>query len=122
VYQWFCACFGGRWIGEYLLACGDLNGKNVCQRLRDLNTCLPVGGAIWESVEPLGCGTLLEKVCYWGWASRVYSLFHFLLTISVSCIKFPALTAHCHVFRAIMETVLIRVLERSRTDRMNLSI
>lgn len=46
----------------------------MSHRLRCLNPCSLVAGAIWGLMEPLGGAVLLEKACYWGQAFRVYSL------------------------------------------------
>lgn len=35
----------------------------------------PTGGAVWDGyATPLGAGTFLEEVHYWGWDLRVYGL------------------------------------------------
>lgn len=34
----------------------------------------PVGGAVWEVMEPLGSRVLLEELHHWGWDLRIYSL------------------------------------------------
>lgn len=48
--------------------------ENVHHRLVNLNTYFLGGGAVWEVIDPLGGAVLMEEVCHWGQAKRVYSL------------------------------------------------
>lgn len=55
--------------------------RNVPDRLRYLNVCFPVYGAVWEDV---GNSAWLEEVCHQEWALG----FHNLAPLLASCLCF----------------------------------
>lgn len=63
--------------------------RNVSHRLMCYNTWSPVPrvALFGKDTEPLRGGALLEDMCFWWWALRVYNFTYFLFSFSASCVR-----------------------------------